>query len=386
VKRVLLLCALAGNALARPPEPRELATFSADDLRRLAPLLRNQDLALIESNPNGKLKQLTTMTLAAAPPQSVYDVVAHAEKYSEFVRNMKESRILSRDGTSFVHQYECGYVVYTVDGRHRYKFPPPDGDTLVIDMADPDENGVRHYRWELHPVGPNKDATLVVLYGYTLVPEYGLMKTYLRYASNLEHGLGLIPQLTLILSIKHQAEKSRPQRSVLPTPTGPNHFRFLLDRGILALFRTNQERLSEVSLVARSSASKERLMQVLKDAASWSNFIQTITFSRANPSIGGVDLEQSLPLLSYKTKFAMRIEPSAVDMFAVDGDLRGGRWRFDVSTVDGKSELTLRAVEDLARSSLIVRQLYKIEPYFDYGINVGLEMMIFRGLLKRAEQ
>jgi hypothetical protein len=32
------------------------------------------------------------------------------------------------------------------------------------------------------------------------------------------------------------------------------------------------------------------------------------------------------------------------------------------------------------RASLLIRQLYKLEPLFEYGVNVGLSLVYLRGL------
>ena len=80
-------------------EPWPLTTLPADKLLTLVPSLRDQDLALIESDSRGMLKQISAMTLVVAPPATVRDVVGHPERYGQFVHNMSRSDIRKEPST-----------------------------------------------------------------------------------------------------------------------------------------------------------------------------------------------------------------------------------------------------------------------------------------------
>ena len=51
-----------------------------------------------------------------------------------------------------------------------------------------------------------------------------------------------------------------------------------------------------------------------------------------------------------------------------------------------QSEIVLRAMVDYDHGSVVVRELYKLEPLFQYGIDVGLQLVILRGIKQQAEQ
>jgi hypothetical protein len=79
-------------------------------------------------------------------------------------------------------------------------------------------------------------------------------------------------------------------------------------------------------------------------------------------------------------------------MLGTGGDLAGSRLRFDVSArpspgqSQAASQIVLRASQQYDKGSLLVRQLYKIEPLFEYGVNVGMQLMLLRGLRQHAEK
>ena len=98
-----------------------------------------------------------------------------------------------------------------------------------------------------------------------------------------------------------------------------------------------------------------------------------------------MEVEQSLPLVSFTSEIGVRASADAADLFALSGDLRGGRLRFDTRARDGGSELILRSTMKYDEGSMIVRQLYKIEPFFEYGIDVALGLVLLEAVKHRAE-
>lgn len=370
-----------------------LRTFSPEQVRSLAPLLRQSDLTLLESEPSGKLRQITYFTLVAAPPALLRSVLLDAGKYTDFVRNFVSSKVTPRADGSFEHNYQLSYRVYTVDGTHLYVPLPADPQAAAppVEIMDQDNppGTARHYRWEFHSVA---GATVLVVYGYTdMHHSGGLIGTLIKRVPQLEHGLALVTQSALVLSMKRQAEQMYGAPPLLPA-AGAASYDFLLDRGLLVFLRSNAEgRLAEVSLVDRSSAKTDVILDRIKRLADWSSFIPTITKSINSAPREGipmmVDLVQSIPLLSFHTLFGARTSGTSVDMYGVEGDLRGARMRWDVTPGRGAtSQVVLRSSQQFDRASLVIRQLYKLEPLFEYGINVGLQLVLLLGVKNKAEQ
>jgi len=370
-------------------QPQPLAQLDRAKLVNLAPLLRGAELSLIESTEQGHIKQLTTISLVNAPPAEVRELVAHPEHYGDFVRNMSESTIKpDAEGGTFVHQYRLSYKVYSVEGRHRYVMLPPElGDAVPpVDMYDPDDNGRRHYKWQF--LAAEGGGTILVLYGFTVIPQDGFMKQYMDRAQTLELGLGLIPQLTLQLAVKERAEQLA-RGKVTGVPTGKPSFNFLLERGTVALFLANKGHLAEVRLIDNVNAAAEATIKVVADIKHWKEFVPTISESYDLGVVKGqpmAEFEQSVPLLSWSTKWIVKADAKSVDLFGDDGDLRLSRLRWDVMPATaGKTQLILRADEAFENTSIVLRSLYKLEPLFKYGVNVGLGLVVLKGIELKAE-
>jgi hypothetical protein len=173
----------------------------------------------------------------------------------------------------------------------------------------------------------------------------------------------------------------------LPKPA-PSSLSFLLARGAVASFRVRDHRVVELSLADRVPARADVLREVTGKLTAWPRYVPTIDRAVSVGNVRGlpaVQLVQALPLMSWDTTLGVATTAGAIDLFGLAGDLAGGRMRFDVRALpSGGSEIVMRTVANFARGSIVVDRLYKLEPLFEYGVDVGLEMVLLRGLETRA--
>lgn len=50
------------------------------------------------------------------------------------------------------------------------------------------------------------------------------------------------------------------------------------------------------------------------------------------------------------------------------------------------SKLILRGQQQLDRASLVLRQLYRIEPLMEYGVNLSLYLVLLQSVRSQAER
>jgi hypothetical protein len=388
---LLATCSLAaavacGGAIARAePHPAPLSPLPPAKVATLGAMLRDRDLVVIEVDGSGHLRQLSTFTRVSAAPAAVREVVIHPEKYADFVRNMKRSRVTAEPGGTLRHDYAISYRVYTVGGAHRYVFVPqrPEDAVAPVEMYDPDGDGTRHYRWEFVP---SDGGTVLALYGFTQIAHDRFTTRYLTQAPTLESGFALIPQLTLLFSMKARAESLAGAGSAPATPAPPVDWRFLLERGAVALVWSAAGRVREVHLVERSTASRDALFAVAAVPARWPQFVPTVKRATAVAE-DAIEIEQALPLMNWTTRWAVHRDASSVELYGVEGDLRGGRLRCDVTDEgDGRRQLVLRAQAAFERGSLLLREVYKLEPFLEYGFDVSLNLLLLQSLRREAER
>lgn len=385
-----------------------LNPIPADRARALAPLLRSSDIALVESQPNGSLKQLTILTLVAARPETVREVVLRAERYPDFLRNLSRSQVTRNDDGSFDHAFHVAYGFVGFSSRNRFADLPvqPDvagapptvsSDARPVELFDPNPTpyGNRHLRFDFYAAG---GGTVMAVYAYTNLPgSLDFVRRFLAVTPLFEHGIALATALTFALSLKSRAEQITGATGVVLPAAGPADYEFLLERGPLAFLRSRGGRLAETSLITRSSASREVALDAARGMGHWSEAIPIV--GRSSELAGPdeqplVDLQLSAPLFSFQSRYAIRTLGYSVDMLAIAGELLGSRLRWDIQSApalgDGAaptgSRLILRGQHQFERSSLILRQLYRIEPLMEYGVNLSLYLILLQGVRGLAER
>lgn len=385
-----------------------LLPIPADRARALAPLLRGSEMVLVESQPNGSLKQLTILTLVAARPETVRDVVLRAERYPDFVRNLSSSQVTRNEDGSFDHAFHVAYGFVGFSARNRFAELPPAtesggevgelaSDARPVEMFDPNPApyGNRHLRFDFYAAG---GGTVLAVYAYTNLPgSLEFVRRFLSVTPLFEHGIAMATALTFALSIKSRAEGLTGTPGVVLPAAGPADYEFLLERGPLAFLRSHKGRLSETSLITRSTASREVLLDAARQISRFSESIPIV--ARSAELIGAddqplVDLQISAPLFSFQSRYAIRTLGYSVDMLAVSGELLGSRLRWDIQSSPSTGEagaaagskLILRGQHQFERSSLILRQLYRIEPLMEYGVNLSLYLILLQGVRGIAER
>ena len=367
-----------------------LVELPREKLITLAPLLRTGEFALLESDARGWERQITTITLAKASPAAVRDVVIHPERYQDFTRNMVGRSVKQNPDGTFDHTWKLSYTVAAFQGVNRYQMLPPREGEPVGSVEVKDPTGMSTYRWEFLPAS-NGGGTIVVMYGYTdLRHSGGYVDKVLARADTLEHGLALVVQMSMHRAMTGEAERhggSFPPYSPNAPGAPSTSYRFLLDRGTVAILRHKGEKLVDFSLIDRTTAPPPVMMDELSHAERWS-YVPSLKVAGhdARDGVPVVEVEQSIPLMSWTTYFGTRPSGGGVDLFGLEGDLRGARLRFDMRPDGAVHQLILRAQLAYDRSSMVMRELFKIEPLFEDGVNVGLSYVIMRGVKVAAEK
>jgi len=420
---VLWVCCALGWALlgsspagAASESEAPLVPLAADRARALAPLLRGSDLVLVESQPSGSLKQITLLTLVAARPETVREVVFRAERYPDFIRQLKGSQISRSDDGSLEHAFQIDLGILRFEARNRIAELPasPDparsgaesadsseprdlgSDVRPLELVDPEPSpgGRRRLRLDFYAAG---GGTVLAVCAYSSLasspePVHRLLAT----SPLFQHGIVAASALSFALLIKRQAEVLTGSSGVVLPASGPADYDPLLLRGPVALLRSRDGRLRDISVVLRSSASREGLLDAARQAARWPETMPILASSQeliGTEEQPMVDLRFSLPLLVFQSRYAVHTLGYGVDLLAVAGELLGSRLRFDIQAATGASEadsapasrLILRGQHSFDRASQRLRQLYRSEPLWEYGVNFSLYFILAQGVRRLAE-
>ncbi len=379
----LSLCASLAAATERP-----LQYLPAEKLTAMAPLLRHGEVALIESNPDGRQKQVTIMALVAAPPELVHDVFLDASKYPEFVNNMTVSKVTPHPDGTFDQDFWIDLKLTHFEATYRFK-PHPDG-SVDVEAVDPNDEAV--YRWEFYRV---PGGTVLVMYGYTdVLHSNGYITKITNRVPSMEHGLAFATQFAYVRAMKRRAEglaKPGSFQPLDPKAKGPG-FDFLLKRGRVAVVRSLPNgALSDVSILDRIYAPRAKVEQVLTTPGEYASFldgVKSVKEVSRTPEEIVYNSETDISLLDWDSKFSIRSDgKGGVDFFGTSGDLRGAHYRWDLTQTGPKETLAVfRQKQDLlAASPLLLGAVFHVDPVFEHGLDVALALVQMNGMRGRSE-
>ncbi len=359
-----------------------LTTWPHAELERLAPLAAMADLACIESNPDGTMKQVTLLAWVPAPPSVVRDVIVRTDKYHEFIPNLSRSTREPAEPHAGDGRWKSAWrmelPVSSFEGVNEYSIErTADGGEAIVSHGDDDDAS---YRYELLPAG---GGTLLVQYGYTDVKHSNaFVRSFVKRQPMMEHGLALSAQLMFVTAMRAEAIRRAGAPRIAPPATDqPPSFAPLLARGQVAVMRAG---LGEVSVLDRVYTSEARVAALIARAADYASFVPGV--DKSYPHGDGVFVEMELPIVTWASTWAFRQGPHAVDGAALDGDLRGARCRWDLSPRGDQETLVVyRVRQKLDAGSIILRKLFHYQPSLEYGINVALGLVWMRAVRGRAE-
>jgi ribosome-associated toxin RatA of RatAB toxin-antitoxin module len=387
---VFVLVWLAAPRLSAAGEGPPLQGLPADKLVTMPPLLRHGEVALIESLPSGRLRQVTLIALAAAPVEIARQAVVDVERYPEFVHSMTRSTATRVDADTVDHKWVISLGITSLNGVTRNKYSP-DG---AIDVVATDPNDKGRFRWEFYPAA---GGTVMVMYGYTdVMHSNDLIRSIVNRSPTMEHGLALAAQLVQFRAMKQRAEQlaqsaAAAARSAGEAGSKPASFDFLLDRGRVAVIRSNAAgKLSDFSVLDRIYAARDKIEAIIHAPGDYVRFVegvkQSAELSREPESVT-YSIQTSIPHISWDSRYLMRWDGrGSTDGFCTDGDLRRSQYRWDLTAVNEKTTTAvLRVRQDLGAASLILRTLFQAEPLFEHGIAVALGLVSMAGVRGRAE-
>ncbi len=381
VRAVALSCCalVAGRVRAEAPRPVDPA-----ELIQLAGIIQQQELALVESKPDGTMRQVALVVFVRAPAASVHDLVADVGGYLRFVPNLKQADFKREADGRLVNTWRLELPISTFAGRDEYVLEAGATGAIFFHSLDT----LATYRWDFIPVD---GGTLLVQAGYADVLHANrFVRAFVRAQPPLEHGLALAAQYMLVSAVKKEAERRAGKQVARQLPSSTAALERLGRRGQVVLMRAKDDgRLAEVSVTERVFTSEARVRDAISDPGRYKEFIPGVGASTVTERSGDeltYSIDMALPILTWSTRYRMRLATHAFDGSGIEGDLRGAQYRWDLGA-RGPSEtvVTYRAHQPLARSNILVKKLFEVDASLEYGLNVAFALLFVRSVRGRAE-
>jgi ribosome-associated toxin RatA of RatAB toxin-antitoxin module len=204
----LVFLATASLVSAGNLPPKLKKTVSQSDVSALVPLLELGELSLVESYPNGRLKQATVVGLVKAPPAKVWAVITDYKNYPKMIPSVVEIEVISKKGDDLVIEMEIEVPGSNVEyKRHDRHFPPKRMEMWPAD----DEGDITRgrWRWELVPFFNDTATTEIYTVYYDVGESSWILRQFLKETPTAEHGLNVATGQVSIRAFKKAAEKRR---------------------------------------------------------------------------------------------------------------------------------------------------------------------------------
>lgn len=396
VSFVLLLTGVAASASAQ-----RVTGLSDTERAALMPLLERGIVALIQSNADRTLKQISLATIVRAPADAVFHLVATPELYPSYMPNISEVNVLERHENMLAYEWAWRGALLDLHGSNAVTLYRPNRVETTSTSGD---LGRGKTRWDFYPLGPDK--SLVVESLFLDVRQANWITRQLVAADpSMMHAMNLSTGLVLMLGVKLRVEQQagvgdgkRPTGGV--SGRSPLDARLsvvtpallpLLNRGELALIENDaQGRLRQATVFGKINGTADAARTILRDPTGWPAVLpqvqSTEVTSRTDQEVL-FDFELGLPVVNVEGKMKMQFPAGGnLTMEVPEGDMRGGRWMWEFGAVDGQNIVAYSSRANIARANWLIGRLVQREPLFLHGLSCASNLIALHGLQKNLAQ
>ena len=168
-------------------------------------LLDHGELALIESNGDGSLRQVTVLAIVRAPKTKLQAVVHAPEKWPEFIPNLTAQEVTRETDKRMVLDYELDVPLINIEGKSRLTIEP-DGSVEMVAVSGDIKRA--RWRWEFHDLG--EAASVPFHYAYSDVTETSwIIEKLVAKEPLFEHGIAVAASTVAVRAMKARAEGVR---------------------------------------------------------------------------------------------------------------------------------------------------------------------------------
>lgn len=174
-------------------------------LDRLGPLLRHGQIALIESYPDGGLRQVALFTEVEASREKMARIVQDPGKYPEFVHNFAKQDVTPQPDGRLRMEWELDVPLSSVEGVSMMTIEE-DGSVDVVAQSGDIKRG--RWRWEFVTLGENR--VMPIHYAYSDVRKASWVTEKIVKSQPLfEHGIVIASGTVAMTAMKARAEGKR---------------------------------------------------------------------------------------------------------------------------------------------------------------------------------
>jgi ribosome-associated toxin RatA of RatAB toxin-antitoxin module len=402
--RAFLVLALLLSTAAAEAKTKRVDTRRADfHIPTLAKLAAQRELALIETLPSGECKQVVMFAVLDARPEKVWDVIMDVASYPKFIDTVVRIDVVQKAGeTQVMFDWEIDIPFFNLEGRRKQRGKKPQ---FVEVRGMTGHLKGSHEAWELFPIDGGK-RTLVAFYRALDTDSGGvLLKTMIDLEPSMEQGANLATGFVHLRQLEQHVESAPKSTYAARSGEVPPFSRLSLDatgidlgklakllrHGQLALIESYPDgALKQVALLAEVNAPTEKMAKIVQDPAKYPEFIPNFAEQKVTPAGDGklkMEWELEVPMVNLTGTSMMTIEKDgSVDVVAVEGDIKRGRWRWEFNPRPNGVTIPVHyAYSDVREASWVTKMIVDRQPLFEHGIVIASGTVAMHAMKARAE-
>jgi hypothetical protein len=401
----LLLCALASRVARADAVPTEALNQRLDALDEeervlLAPLLERGPVALVELVKDETLPAVLVATYVDAPADQVAKIISNPKDYPKFMRTLDHVEVLSQNATQTAYKWTWQTGVLFLEGENRMtSFPPPAGHPeighRISVKSERGQLGEGRLMWRVFPAG-EKRCLMMMAMRVDMREANFVMRQLEAAAKSVNRSVNLALCYVMVLGTKREAEK----RSGLPDSTRQAQVTFgpptldllklkkLLSRADLLLMELTPKGLGKLSVVGRTGMLKSAVRPVMTEPETFGKSLVPGSYTRVTKRQGAQKTFEwgiNLPLIGTSGVMNMEEQGETLHIDAVEGALKGGKWRFETPTLPGGEAVVLGySTFDITKTTWLIEKIAALDPSMGHGLAAASQVMMLRALRKRA--
>jgi hypothetical protein len=315
------------------------------------------------------------------------------------MRTLDHVEVLSQSPTQTAYKWSWQAGVFFLEGENRMTaFPPPEGHPelghRVSIKSERGQLGEGRLLWRVFPAGEKRSMMMLAMRVDMREANF-VMRQLEAAARSVNRSVNLALCYVMVLGTQREAERRVGSPTKLTAGVGFDapevdllKLKKLLGRADLLLMELTPRGLGKLSIIGRTGMPPAALKPVMTDPESFGKALVPGSYTRVTKREGsGKTFEWgiNLPLIGTSGTMDMREQGPTLAIDAVDGALKGGKWRFETPTLPGGEAVVVGySIFDITKTTWLIEKLAGMDPYMGHGLAAASQVMMLRALRKRA--
>lgn len=378
---------------------QRLEALDDADRKLLAPHLARGPVGLVELAKGDVLPSVLVASYVEAPADLAASIIGNPGDYPKFMKTLDHVEVLSRSSTQTAYKWTWQTGMLLMEGENRMTaFAPPKGKPelghRISVKSERGQLGEGRLMWRVLPVSAQRSLVMLSM-RIDMRDANIVMRQLDAAAKSVNRSVNIALCYVMMLGAKREAERQSGKAVPLPAqvalePPKVDIARLhpLLTRADLLLMELTSSGLGKLGIVGRTDLRREQLLPIISEPESFGKSLVPGSYARVTKREAGVKTFQwgiGLPLIGTSGTMAMREEKGTIAIDAVDGAMKGGKWRFDIPSLpSGEAIVVGYSQFDISKASWLIEKITSLDPVMGHGLAAATQVMLLRALRKRA--